>query len=445
MFSERGPRYRGEQNENPEQLNLERQKKRLTGFYLSGGDERYIFESDKAPFSEDQITPGDKAGALNMIRDGKDFTDMEWKLLTRIAGPDYFKGPDGIFEELAEDKHKKQILGIMTGMAWDDFDSTSRDNVVEFLRRYPTPMDFDETAGDFLQTIGNYYDEPKLNSYKEAMEEFQLGLYGKKYEYYKAMRGIHQEAAETKRETGRHIQERTGGLRQKFREIFERDRLITDSGLATVNRGSLVGEPDAPNEDTVYYNPAIGLFGVFDGAGGMGGAVRASELSTAVVGYMVNQETPETPNDLAQILRTASETIKHDPSAGYSTAVLGRVVETRGWKALVYAAVGDSRIYIVRGNKATLLTRDEGYGNRISNALGVEDCHVKQAGEFPLKNGDRIVFCSDGVTGDYEPDFIPVDDFANIVGKAKTADVAAWGLINRATKKDDRSAIVVKV
>lgn len=445
MLNEKGPRRAGEQSKNPEQLNPERQKRKLTGFYLSGGDERYIFESDKDQFSEDRITPSDEAGALNMMRDGKDFTDIEWKLLTRIAGPEYFKGPDEIFEELAEDKHEKRILGHMTGMAWDDFNDTSRDNVVEFLRRYPTPMDFDEIAGGFLQMTEDYNDKQKRHEYEEAMEEFQLGMYGKKYEYYKAMKEMHQEAAETNRETGRHIQEKTGGLRQKFHEIFERDKLIVDSGLATVNRGSLVGEPNAPNEDAAYYNPAIGLFGVFDGAGGMGGAARASELGTAVVSYVVDQDTPETPGDLARILTTASEAVKHDPKAGYSTAVLGRIVETRGRKALVYASVGDSRIYIVRGKEAVLLTRDEGYGNRISNALGIEDCRVKQAGEFPLKSGDRIVFCSDGVTGDYEPDFIPTDEFANIVGGAEAADSAAWALINRATKKDDRTAIVVEV
>ena len=444
MFNERGPR-RGEQDDNPEQLNLERQKKKLVGFYLSGGDERYIFNSNKDQFSEDRITPSDEEGALNMMRDGKNLADIEWRLLTRIAGPDHFKGDDGVFEGMADDKHQKRILGHMTGMAWGDFDKTSRASVVEFLRRYPTPMDFDQMATEFLQMISDYNGEQKLHEYEEAMEDFQQSVYGKKYEYYKAMKELHREAAEGRRGQPDRWAQEEANLEEMFHEFFDKDELIEDSGLATVNRGTLTGHPEKPNEDAAYYNPAIGLFGVFDGAGGMGGAARASELSTAVVGYMVNQETPETPNDLAQILRTASESVKHDSSAGYSTAVLGRIVETRERKALIYASVGDSRIYIVRGDEATLLTRDEGYGNRITNALGVEDCHVKQAGEFPLKDGDRIVFCSDGVTGDYEPDFIPSDEFASIVGGAETADMAAWGLINRATKKDDRTAIVVEV
>ena len=444
MFSERGPRNTGEQSESLEQLNLERQKKKLTGFYLSGGDEGYIFGSDDERFSESKITPGDQANVYQAMRDGADFADIEWKLLTRIAGPDYAKGADGVFRDMAGDGQQKRILGYMTGMAWDDFDKTSRDSVVEFLRKYPTPMDFDESATNFLQMISDYNSEKKHQEYVEAMEKFQSGVYGKKYEYYKAMKEMHKEAEEENPRTERGRAE-NGRFGQKLFEIFNRDRLITDSGLATVSRGALRGSPNEPNEDAAYYNPAIGLFGVFDGAGGMGGAARASELGTEVVGYSANQAIPETPGDLARILTTASEAVRHDPGAGYSTAVLGRIVETRGRKALVYAAVGDSRIYIVRGEEAILLTRDEGFGNRITNALGIEDFRVKQTGEFPLEKGDRIVFCSDGVTGDYEPDFIPEDDFVSVVRGGDTADMAAQALINRATKKDDRTAIVVEV
>ena len=437
----------GEQDRNDEQSSLDRQEKKLVGFYLSGGDERYIFSPNEAQFSEEHITPSDEEGALSMMRDGKDFSGIEWKLLMRIAGPDYFKGNDGVFNEIAEDKHQKRILGHMTGMRWDMHDYTSEKNVAEFLRRFPTPMDFDQVSADFLQMIYDQNGEQKLQEYEEAMENFQMGVYGKKYEYYKAMKELHKKAAESTTEQfdGQTQQEIDNNSMLDFSEIFNKDRSVIDSGLAMLNKGVLTGNPNRPNEDAVYYNPAIGVFGVFDGAGGMGGATRASELGVAAVGYSVNQEMPKTPGDLAKILETASETVKHDPGAGYSTAVLGKIVETQGRKALIWASVGDSRIYVVKNGEAVLLTRDEGGGHQITNALGVEYCDVKHKDEYPLNTGDRIVFCSDGVTGDYEPDFIPSEEFADIVGGAETADMAAWNLVNRATKKDDRTAIVVEV
>lgn len=60
MFSERGPRNTGEQNESQEQLNLERQKKKLVGFYLSedeGNQFKYIFNSNEDEFNENRRLP----------------------------------------------------------------------------------------------------------------------------------------------------------------------------------------------------------------------------------------------------------------------------------------------------------------------------------------------------------------------------------------------------
>lgn len=445
MFGERIPRNSSEQSKNPEQLNLERQKKKLTGFYAHGEDERYIFNYDEEEqFNVDKLTHDDEERAKKILRNDAHWKDREWKLLTRIAGPDQEHSTDEIFDEMAGDERQKRILGYMTGMKWNTHDHASGKNVAYFLKRYPTPVDFEQPSEEFLQMILDYNDEKIAQEYADEMEEFQLRMYGKKYEYYRAMEELHKEAIEERPESKRGRAENIK-FGQKLFEIFNKDRLIADSGLATINRGSLIGEPNRPNEDTAYYNPAIGLFGVFDGAGGMRGGARASRLGAEVVGQSLQDGEPETPNDLADILKAASDTIQYDAEAGYSTAVLGKIVETRGRKALIWVSVGDSRIYIVRGKKAVLLTRDEGYGNQINNALGLEDCRVEQAGEFPLKKGDRVVFCSDGVTGDYESDFIPDDELGKLVRKAGTADMAAWSLINRATKRDDRTAIVTEV
>lgn len=443
MFSEKGPRNTGEQNESQEQLNLERQKNKLVGFYMSGGDERYIFESNRDEFNEDKRTPEDREDAYKAILGDASREDREWKFLTRIAGPDYWHSTDEIFEGMADDKHQKRILGYMTGMKWGMHDYTSGRNIAEFLRRFPTPKDFDVQADNFLHIIDDNNGRQKAEEYAEAMEEFQQRVYGKKYEYYKAMKELHEEATTAKDYTAEIPREVYERREPNFSEFFERDPVVEDAGMATLNKGMLVGNPNRLNEDAVYYNPEMGLFGVFDGAGGERGAALASGLARDTMIRAADQGMPETVQELAKILADANEEIA---GRGVSTAVVGRILEKDGRKALLWASVGDSRIYLVRNGvkDAFQVTEDEGEGNRLWYGLG-HNFKVRQVGELPLMDGDRVVFCSDGVTGDYEPDFIPNDEFASIVGGAETADLAAWSLINRATKRDDRTAIVVEV
>ena len=233
--------------------------------------------------------------------------------------------------------------------------------------------------------------------------------------------------------------------------LGEKVPAFSDSGKVTLNKGELTGDHERKNEDAVYYNPEDGIFGVFDGAGGVEGGARASELASRVVGAIVKekkdlgQRLPERPADLTEMLLQANDTVWHDTEAGISTATIGRVVGGFGGKKLIWASVGDSRIYLVRDGDAKQITTDEGVGNQIWNYLGSDAMWAKQAGEVPLKNGDNIVFCSDGVTGDFEDDFIPNREFAAIVSNAKTAEEAGEKLVLRATKTDDRTAVVVRI
>ena len=146
-----------------------------------------------------------------MLRDNYDeeLKLKEYKLLTDIEGPD--AGPDhrpmnpqsieNIFRGMANDKHQRRILGYMTGMDWEMYENTSARNVTDFLTIYKTPMDFERASKKFLQDIRENNDADKTKEYVEAVEEFQLRTFGKKYEYYKAMKELHREAREIPDET----------------------------------------------------------------------------------------------------------------------------------------------------------------------------------------------------------------------------------------------------
>ena len=438
----------GDDERSPENTNLRQQQDKLIGFYLSNGDKAYIFESDKEQYSERNVTEADREEVLDMMRADKVPVEMERSLLLSIGDPYYFIGQDGIFSHIQHDKYQKRILGYMTGMRWGEYAYTSGDNVYDFLQMYPTPLDFEASSRDFLQMVYDRNGRRRAEKYIEPMEEFKKQMYGKKYEYYKAMRELHREAVDPQRETidrPRRPREEYGRFGRKFLEAFNRPPVVKDFGMATINRGQLIGYPDKQNEDASYSNAEAGVFAVFDGAGGMANAAEASGLARDLTTQMVRQNTPETTDDLANILTVANKVVARNAPRGCSTAAIGKIAERPGGKVLEYASVGDSRIYIVRGDRALLVTRDEGYGNIITNALGSRSFSVKQTGEEPLLSGDRIVFCTDGVTGDYQEDFIPEDIFVQAVGQAQNAEIAAQNLTRIAKKVDDRTAIVVEV
>lgn len=429
-----------------EKANFERQKKKLIGFYLSDGDEDYVFRSKLPAYSEESITPEDKEKVMEMMRDEIGFEGMERKLLDRMVRPDHYKGVDMVFDGMAGDKHQKRILGYMTGEEWDGLDKISSRNIEDFLLRFPNPMDFDEASEDFCERMEEANGPEKGREYREAMEEFETNVYGKRYEYFKAMKSLHQEAENEDEETLTLLEEDNRALGGKFYEIFKHEKLVKDSGAFTCSRGALMGDPEKANEDAGYNNLDAGVFAVFDGAGGEVGGAVASATAVNALAQIVNQKDLMDVNDLRNTLLEINEAVMNDPNAGFSTAVVGKIVSEGGLRFLNYASVGDSRIYIVkRSGPAIQVTADEGIGNQIYNCLGKRNCVVEQVGSVPLYNGDRVVFCSDGITGDVEQDFIPKAEFADIVRGANTAKEASGALIERATKIDDRTAIVVEV
>lgn len=215
---------------------------------------------------------------------------------------------------------------------------------------------------------------------------------------------------------------------------------------------------DKTSEDTKLVLADKAIFGVFDGAGGMGGGRDASRVAARVVEQAVESLgiDPKSGEDLAKLLNYASRGIdKLNAKSGgksASTGVLARIVEKDGQKSLAYASVGDSRIYVVeKRGVATQITEDEGYENIITNCLGglskmgAWDERAKQYGDIPLIDGDRIVFCSDGITGDRGADLMEPDEVAAYVSAAENTAEAAQSLVENARKRDDRTAIVVEV
>ena len=414
-------------------------EKKIVGYLLSGGNLDYISKKNGADWSEIDLKHED-ALFEKMYEDGDSIKKLENQLLKQIAMPSNNKTMGEVFSTV-NDKHSKRILTFMTGGEWKNYEQAGASELNMFLSKYPTPMELEDDATRFLTLIQQQNGDDKSREYNEAMGEFCQKIYGKRYEYYKAMKRLDRDAEEHNmifhRETAGEAQE---ALKLEAGGYSLNKAYTIDPGAMNVER---------PNEDAMYINEEKGIFGVFDGAGGVGGADLASGTAAKVVESVAENYDVNTTEGIKNMLIFANQAVNDTEGAGCSTAVVGKIVKEKGQKKLIFGCVGDSRIYVVRNGDAYQITKDEGVGRYLANALGMRNKNplevVTQVGEVQLVDGDQLVFCSDGITGDKPEDFIPTKEMALTVMSATSPTEAAAALTRRATKKDDRTAVVVRV
>ncbi|BCL77830.1 serine/threonine-protein phosphatase [Ktedonobacteria bacterium brp13] len=277
------------------------------------------------------------------------------------------------------------------------------------------------------------------------------------------------------------------------------------------------------NEDTLIIDQQRGLAAVFDGVGGSTAGDIASQIAGQVVqqGWerILQQLQPESPvtllkhyesvelgATLSKLVQEAHEQIRNrgtldaieeaqrpgieDQATTIALAVFCQEQNMEGY-TMLYASVGDSRIYLLReGNALTCLTRDDSFltklvqGHVISEAealridqasnpeelsetehvyfnkrngitqalgdIGDPQALVVHIDQVAIRPGDRILLCTDGIH-----DNLTNKELAEIIAHGAEA-AAAKDLVEHAlqrsrqtirntmrAKPDDISAIVV--
>ena len=199
------------------------------------------------------------------------------------------------------------------------------------------------------------------------------------------------------------------------------------------------------------------LYAVADGMGGHQGGEVASSLALETV--------TKAKGNLEQRVREANAAVfthaADDPGlTGMGTTL---TVLLADGKVLRLAHVGDSRAYMFRGGEIQRLTKDHTVVERLvdegkltaqeaeihpqrsilTRALGVDKAlQVDQAAIEP-KPGDRLLLCSDGLTGMIEEARI-----AEILASKKNPQEAADALVeaaNEAGGQDNITAVVIDV
>ena len=218
-----------------------------------------------------------------------------------------------------------------------------------------------------------------------------------------------------------------------------------------------VAESKDHGEDSHLIMPEEGVFGVFDGMGSGLFAKDASRQAGLTIGSRYLNSPPPTSVEtnistrrsvrlLCTAMQDASNTITEKYPDDASTGIVGQLLPPRLPDAaghVIWANAGDSRLYLIRAGQLTQISKDEGRGNILANKLGRSGV-VEQAGHFAVYPGDRLLFVTDGVTGD-SPDEVLSDDEILAAGGSGTPEEASHALVDVARKLDDRTAVTVDI
>jgi serine/threonine protein phosphatase PrpC len=196
---------------------------------------------------------------------------------------------------------------------------------------------------------------------------------------------------------------------------------------------------------------------------GMGGA-QAGEVASALTLHSLRSEMPAGEGGTVEAALTASVE-KANQRVWQVAADTGRngmgatltAVLIHGNRAYV-AEVGDSRAYVLRGSRFIQLTRDQSYAQRlfdsgqltreqvetfqykniILQAIGVESSVVVALNRFTLRRGDRILLCSDGLSGKVKD-----DEMRGVLIATASLDAACTQLIELANCRGGEDNITI--
>jgi protein phosphatase len=218
-----------------------------------------------------------------------------------------------------------------------------------------------------------------------------------------------------------------------------------------------IGRVRERNEDSVLVDPP--LFVVADGMGGHRGGQVASQVALETMEELAAEDR----GSLAEHVRRANRavwdrSVEDERLAGMGTTLTAARIE--GASALI-AHVGDSRAYLLRDDMLRQITTDHTlvdrmvksgeiteaeadvhpHKNVLTRALGTDEQVDVDEDSLALQDGDRLLLCSDGLTG-----MVTEDQIKAILEHTDRPQQAADRLVkaaNRAGGIDNISVVVL--
>ncbi|MGH2621333.1 MAG: PP2C family protein-serine/threonine phosphatase, partial [Anaerolineales bacterium] len=268
-------------------------------------------------------------------------------------------------------------------------------------------------------------------------------------------------------------------------------RLAAASHIGASTKRSLLEDRSRAETIRTAGGQLVSLAIVADGIGGENAGERAAELTvTTIFEYCQNSDENNLPRLLESALREANQRVHSESKRSRrktnmgSTAAIAAIANGQ----LYVANAGDSRVYLLRGQKAFPLTVDHTWENevvqsgklsrleaskhprknQIVRSVGYEPeitvdlglwlrggeetgAEARAAQGLPLRAGDVILVCSDGLFKSRHDravaHYVEVSEFAQLV-RGHSAKGAVDALIKRALSRqvdDNVSAAILEI
>jgi serine/threonine protein phosphatase PrpC len=183
-------------------------------------------------------------------------------------------------------------------------------------------------------------------------------------------------------------------------------------------------------------------------AGGLGREAAQTTATSLVRDYFGTPETWDTTVALDRIIAAQNTWLcgvnrRRQPAMGLTTLT---ALVLRG-HSYTLAHVGDSRCYLVRGGRATLLTQDHvvnhpDFQHQLLRSVGAEDHLVVDYQQGELEVGDVFILLTDGVHGEVAARSLP--DYAAMPDAQQASEALVTLALERGSQ-DNASAVVVRV
>ena len=237
--------------------------------------------------------------------------------------------------------------------------------------------------------------------------------------------------------------------------------------LLLISHGSAtdVGKRRSHNEDALLADDNV--FAVADGVGGHAAGEVAAGLVVDALACLVGRSDLAVDEVVSRIRVINSEVLDEARHAadrrGMATTLALAILTQRAGPAWIVAHVGDSRVYRIQSGRLEQLTTDH---TEVAELVAAGQLTPSQAKRYPRRHvvtrslgvrppldvdarlvtahaGDRLLLCSDGLTGD-------VDDaeIAAVLRSASNPQTAADALVQAALTaggSDNVSVIVVDI
>jgi PPM family protein phosphatase len=200
------------------------------------------------------------------------------------------------------------------------------------------------------------------------------------------------------------------------------------------------------NEDRVTTDMDCGTFMVVDGMGGLADAAATAQVIADCFPREVCERvealsSPDVAREVTGVLAELNKHVRDTARSGPGTtgAAIAFLLVRDGLALVVH--LGDSRIYLSRKGRIRCLTKDHSEDGHLTQFVGMPGEVEPGISVHELASGDRILLCTDGLTGS-------VDDRA--LGRMLASgglDRACGRLVDAATDGgavDDISVVAVE-